>query len=82
MGTRTTRIPAHLLEQNKTQLEGKQVQVVLWDGTTKAGTIEWTEQATIRLTDPNMMWYNRKKHRHPIGIEEIREILMDHESEW
>lgn len=82
MGTRTTRIPSNKLEEKKTELVGKMVQVVFWEGRTKAGRVESVGDASISVIDPNTIWYNRKRHTHHIELAAIREVLVDEVSEW
>ncbi len=82
MGIRINRIPAHLLPEKVSEIEGKTVQVIMWGGETRMGKVRLITSEHVEINDLNRMWYNRKRHTHQIPISEIREVLIDRQSAW
>ena len=77
MGKRNVRILRQQLPDRLSELEGKEVHVVLTDGTTRFGKILGTTSDRITLQDLNAGWTSRKRHTHHIPLAQIMEAIYD-----
>jgi hypothetical protein len=77
VGKRNIRILRHQLLDRLTELPGKEVHVVLRDGSTHFGTVRSATTTHIEVVDVNAAWTNRKRHTHLISMADVMEVIFD-----
>lgn len=82
MGKRTERYQPHELSLRLEELKGNIIHVITWDDLTHTGTLTEYDHEKIVIQDPNTAWYNKRKHRHSISIDEIKEVIRDRSRPW
>lgn len=82
MGKRNIRILRREIPSRISQITGKEIQAVLVDGTTIAGTLTKVEGQNAVISTINAGWHNRKRHTHSVAFMDISEIILDEVTEW
>lgn len=77
MGRRNVRIDGTNLTARVDEVYGKQVHVVLLDGTTYSGLALDCGGSFIQIQDANASWTNVKRHTHKIALKDILEVIID-----
>ncbi|MCB9232256.1 MAG: hypothetical protein H6581_11365 [Bacteroidia bacterium] len=82
MGKRNVRILKNQLSERLAELPGKEVHLVMRDGSTSFGTVTQAGAGFVELRDANLHWYNKHKHLHQFPLEKIMEIIFDEVTPW
>lgn len=80
-GTRTLRLTAPQFARLHEHL-GSQVQVVLKDGQTRLGILRSVVADHLVIHDPNLAWYQRRRHTHKVMFGSIQEVWIDTARPW
>lgn len=63
-------------------VQGQDVEVILKDGSTYVGTLRSIEATRLLLEAPQATWYNRKKHRHWLPLNQVQEVSFSPWEAW
>lgn len=59
------------------ELPGKEVHVVMRDGSTHFGTVLSGTSSDLSVRDANAAWTSRKRHTHRLPLAEVMEVIFD-----
>lgn len=82
MGKRSERFSGKKLLSGIDKLTGREVHIILWEGSTFFGDVVEASKSFVKIKDKNIRWYNRKGHTHNLKLDDIREIILDNPSKW
>ncbi|MEL6132817.1 MAG: hypothetical protein AAFR59_05575 [Bacteroidota bacterium] len=82
MGKRTERYQPQGLSARLPKWKGEMLHVITWEDITFTGKLIDFDADTLVIQDANSVWYNRRKHRHHIALQSVKEVIRDMSRPW
>jgi small nuclear ribonucleoprotein (snRNP)-like protein len=77
VGTRNIRISRRQVAERLSEIDGREVHIVLRDGRTFFGKVVSVSPAQISIRDVNARWTSLKRHTHALSLDDIIEVILD-----